>query len=116
MESKSSEPGEGENNDYSHTPDGHGRAGPRPAAVVGSDSGTELRSVPARLNGASAAGRVRLCAVLIVLCLSVLRHIVHGGCGFHRPCRPCSRVVWGWQTQAPLVNFPGRFLTQSRPR
>ena len=47
MESKPSEPREGENIIYSHTPDGHERAGPRPAAVVGSDSGTELRSVPA---------------------------------------------------------------------
>ena len=59
MESKVSEPCEGENIIYSHTPDGHERAGPRPAAVVGSGSGTELRSVPASLNGASAAGRVR---------------------------------------------------------
>ena len=59
MERTHSEPGEGENNNYSHTPDGHERAGPRPAAVAGSDSGAELRSVPAGLNGASAAGRVR---------------------------------------------------------
>ena len=30
MESKASEPCEGENINYSHTPDGHERAGPRP--------------------------------------------------------------------------------------
>ena len=47
MESKTSEPCEGENIIYSHTPDGHERAGPRPAAVAGSDSGTVLRLVPA---------------------------------------------------------------------
>ena len=59
MEFKSSEPGEGENITYSYTPDGHERAGRRPAAVAGSDSGTVLRSVPASLSGASAAGRAR---------------------------------------------------------
>ena len=46
MKTTASEPGEGENINYSHTPDGHERAGLRPAAVVGSDSGAELRSVP----------------------------------------------------------------------
>ena len=59
MESSLSEPGKGENITYSHTPDGHERAGLRPAAVVGIDNGAELRSVPVCLNGASAAGRVR---------------------------------------------------------
>ena len=57
MEFKSSEPGEGENNNYSHTPDGHERAELSSAAVAG--SGSELRPVPACLNGACASGRAR---------------------------------------------------------
>ena len=54
MESKTSEPCEGENIIYSHTPDGHERAELSSAAVAG--SGSELRPVPACLNGACTRG------------------------------------------------------------
>jgi hypothetical protein len=53
------------------------------------------------------------CAVLSVLCLSVLRHVFHSGCGVHHPCRPCSEGDGG-MANTTRVSFGA--LSESLPR